>query len=403
MDADVIVVGAGPAGSAAAAQLAHAGHDVLLIDKVAFPRDKTCGDAITPRGVRALQHLGAFESIAARAHRLDGASLVSPSGLTLRVSFNDVLRDWPPFALVLPRVQMDDLLLAFALSKGARFMGECRVVGLFETSGGAGVIARQGPEDRPVAWSARTVVLAVGAHMGLLQQAGLLRETPPVISAARAYWQNVDGDPDNLCFYFDRRLPLGYAWLFPTGPRQANIGLGVFPGSPARQGQSTPALLADFVRHYPPLRERLQRAGPVGPTRAFPIRADFPPPRLTQNRFLLVGEACGLVNPVTGEGIDLALESGLIAAESIHHALKARASASAPFERYEQALRRRFSAYFRELRWLRNIVMRRRPLEILIDRSSRRPDLLAVITRLSLGLISPRVAFSPRVWRDLLF
>ncbi|MCS6774270.1 MAG: geranylgeranyl reductase family protein [Thermoflexales bacterium] len=400
-DAEVLIVGAGPAGSALAAQLAAAGHDTLLIDKADFPRDKTCGDALTPRAVRALEQLGMLETVVAQAHRVEAAGLIAPSGLTTRVRFDQFLDGWPPYALVVPRAQLDNTLREFAIAKGVRFVGRCKVEGLFEADGRAGVLARQG--DRLMALTARIVALAVGAHTGLLRTAGLLRETPPTIPAARGYWRNVAGDQDTLWFYFDRRLRLGYAWLFPTGDCGANVGLGLYRASTDQTVRSASSLLAEFLGDYTPLRERLSGAQPNGPARGFPIRTDFPPPCLVQNRFVLVGEACGLVNPVTGEGIDLALESGLLAAEAIAQALVRSGDVARGLIRYEQELRRRYAAYFREMRWLRGVVMRPRALDILIRKGAERPELMRAIVHLSLGLASPRLVLSWKVWRDVLF
>ena len=402
LDADVLVVGAGPTGNAVAAQLASAGWDVLLVDKARFPREKTCGDAVTPRGVKALQDLGALDLVASQAHRVNGASLISPSGHSLSIPFAKYLDGWPPYTLVLPRIELDNVLREFAVSQGVRFLDDCRVIGLFENDRGAGVVARRG--GKAVSLSARVVVLAVGANMGLLRETGLLTAIPPAIPAARGYWQDVDGDEDEIWFYFDGKLRLGYAWLFPTGGQQANIGLGLFHPRQLDEFHSSATLLAAFVAGYPPIRDRLQQARQIGMTKGFPIRTDFPPKQIVKNRFVLAGEACGLVNPITGEGIDLALESGMLVAEAIDTALGAsRNDEAVSLQACDRALRSRFAAYFREIRWLRDIVMRPRALDILIRKGDEHPELMASIAYLSLGLASPRVVLNWKVWRDILF
>lgn len=398
LDADVIVVGAGPAGSAAAAQLASAGWDVLMVDRADYPRDKTCGDAVAPRAIKMLHALGAHNAVAAQSHKVTAAELVSPSGRHLRLTFDQHLDGWPHYVLTIPRLSLDNILRQHAVSKGARFLAQVKVTGPLAdgTRGVAAVHAGQ-----PASLRARAVVLAVGANMALLKAFGFLDRPPGVIPAARGYWQDVQGGEDSIWFYFDRRIRHGYAWLFPVGNRRANVGLGFLSPQRAAEFHSSASTLGRFIAEYRPIGERLQSARPAGPVKGYPIRTDFPPPRIARDGVALVGEACGLVNPVTGEGIDLALESGVIAAAEIDRAL--RADGSAALEHYEQAIRAHFGQLFHELRWLRDIVMRPTPLDILIGKGRTHPDLVTTIAYICLGLEMPRRMLGWKVWRDLLF
>jgi len=398
LTADVLVVGAGPAGSAAAARLAAAGWDVLLVDRAEFPRDKTCGDGLTPRAVRTLQTLGAFERVAARAHRLDAARIVSPGGHQLRIRFADHLDGWPHFALVLPRYELDDCLRQHAIASGARFLGDCKVIAPLPARSGA--VAQRGGES--LAIESRLVVLATGASLPLLRSFGFLRQLPPTVSAARAYWEGVEGPDDTMEFFFDRRFARGYLWLFPLGEGRANIGLGLFPYN----GQPRPSaarLLTEALADYAPLASRLRRARRLSPIKGYPLRTDFPHHPVVADGVLLAGEACGLVNPVTGEGIDLALESGLLAAAAADAALQRGDMAAATLSPYARELRSRFAAFFREMRWLVRWAMGPRALDILVRQGARHPDLARTITLVNLGLLPPRAAVSLRTWRDILF
>ncbi len=401
IDADVLIVGAGPAGCAAATYLARAGWRVLLVDRASFPRDKTCGDGLTPRAIAALEALGALERIVSLAHRITGARLFSPSGHQLHVRFAEHLDGLlPPFGLVVPRFRLDDALRMHAVAQGARFLGRYKATGPLPSPGEAGVVGLHKGRRRDL--RARLVILATGASLPLLRAYGFLDRMPPTVSAARGYWEGVQGAEDAFEFYFDRRLRRGYAWLFPLGQGRANIGIGLFPSREERIG-SAARLLPDFLEDHPVLRERLRRARLASPIKGYPLRTDFPHHPVVKPGVMLVGEACGLVNPVTGEGIDLALESGLLAARVADEALRAEEIPHRSLARYQRALNDAFAGFFREMRFLLRVATGPRALDILIRKAACRPRLARTIIRINLGMTLPRAALSPRTWRDILF
>ncbi|HPV08967.1 MAG TPA: FAD-dependent monooxygenase, partial [Aggregatilineales bacterium] len=124
---EILVIGAGPGGSAAARALAEAGHEVLLIDSADFPRDKTCGDGLTPMAVRTLRKMGVLAQVkAAGAQRIDYNRITGPFGLSATMAFAEYQPDYP-YALVLPRLILDDVLRRYALVAGAEFRGRVRV------------------------------------------------------------------------------------------------------------------------------------------------------------------------------------------------------------------------------------------------------------------------------------
>lgn len=350
---DIAIVGAGPAGSTCAALLARSGHSVLLLDREEFPRDKVCGDGITPRGARLLARIGALEPVAEKARANDGVRL---RGIGHSVTIPFTREPGRPSALlVLPRLILDQVLLEQACAAGAQFHPARKVLRIDDRADDncCTVYCKSG-EDVEVAYRARLVVVATGAATALVRQVGLLSAKPPVEHAARVYFEDIDGLDRNVTLFFDGVDAPGYGWVFPTGPRSANIGCGVFSAHAPQQA----ARLAQLLRDHPLLAPLTRRARQSGPIRAFSMRTDFHPDHVVRGRVAAIGEAAGLVNPITGEGIDYAFESALFLAEAIGaEGIDGAATLSASLERYRRRLARRFDGRFRVYRWIQRHCM----------------------------------------------
>ena len=345
---DVIIVGAGPGGSAAAAELARRGCRVLLLDKADFPRDKTCGDGLTPRAVVALGRLGLGELLAG-VPRLGRALVVAPDGAAGTTDLQ-AGPGVPDYVQIVPRLVLDNALRQHALAAGAEFVSPVHVTRLARRDDGVEVSGEQ--RGQPVAFQARAAIVATGASPALLAQMGLLRHPPRVGLAVRGYFEGLTGlAADQIQFRFDGVPMPGYAWIFPTSASTANIGLGLFVGQggraleSARAPQSARAAFEHW-RQWPAVRQTLGDARLAGPLKGFPIRADFLDSPTVAERVLVVGEAAGLVNPLTGDGIDFALESGLLAAEHLAAQLAAGDLSARALAGYARALRRRYTTLF---------------------------------------------------------
>ncbi|MGH2619107.1 MAG: NAD(P)/FAD-dependent oxidoreductase, partial [Anaerolineales bacterium] len=324
---DTIVVGAGPGGSAAALHLARQGLQVLLLDRHAFPRDKTCGDGLSPEAQRILDRLGLAELAPQRGFRIDSMSVTSPSGARFEAALDP---DGQP-GYVVPRIALDDGIRSGAIAAGAEFIGQVRVTGIDEREG---TVSAAGSASNH-SWQTRSVILAVGANMGLLKSLGLLPARPSLGYAARVYVDGLPKQPHQLQFRFDG-IPLpGYGWIFPTSSSSANIGMGVFKAA----RDSIYELLDHFLAH-PAITDLIGSGRSRRPTKAYPLRLDFHRSPLRRGRLLLVGEAAGLVNPFSGEGIDYALESGVLAGECLEHCFNAGDWSERALSNYERRLRR---------------------------------------------------------------
>ncbi|MFI6506204.1 geranylgeranyl reductase family protein [Streptosporangium sp. NPDC050855] len=322
-DADVIVVGAGPAGSTTAFHLAQAGLDVLLLEKTTFPREKVCGDGLTPRAVKQLIAMG-IDIDAPGWVRNKGLRVVG-GGMRFELDWPE-LASYPDFGLVRTRQDFDEILAGNAVKAGVRLVQGVNVTApiLDERSGHVvGVVAKR--EGEEVSYRSRLVVAADGNSTRISLAMGLhKREDRPMGVAVRTYFESPRHDDDYLETWLelwdgDTLLP-GYGWIFGVGDGTSNVGLGLLNTSESFKGMDYRDLLKRWVKGMPP------EWGYVEENMTSPIRGAALPmafnrqPHYTRG-LVLVGDAGGMINPFNGEGIAYAMESGHIAAESIVQAL----------------------------------------------------------------------------------
>lgn len=391
---DVLIVGAGPAGSGLAYFLAQQGRDVLLIDKAEFPRDKTCGDGLTPRALGVLQHMGALEAVAAAGHRLNGIHFYALHGQRL-TSPIPRWKDLPTHLLVVPRYRLDDVLRRHAEAAGAEFRPRVEATRVI-SEGGQMVGVEANTPAGPQTLRARQTVLAVGASVGLLERASLLRATPHFGRAARAYYHGMTGLTDAIEFHLDS-IPLpGYGWVFPISPTAANVGVGYFTPPGQKPKHASPKQALGVLLDQPAVARRLAGAQPDGPTRGYPLRFDFPTAQVAFPGLLLAGEAAGLVNPLTGEGIDYALESAEVAAEVLAGARRLNASPAQTAQDYARAMRSRFLRAFVSITRVRDVYFKPWLFDKVARAALRYDDFLEMFVQVCLGNLSPEQGLTPR-------
>jgi geranylgeranyl reductase family protein len=398
---DVVVVGAGPGGSATASFLARGGLDVLLIDRASFPRDKTCGDGLTPRALAVLEDMNLLKELAGVGLCANGLEIHAPSGAVIRMPVPHK-PGYPHHFLVVPRHALDDRIRMRALRSGATFHGGVHIQGVEQMADRLHLTGQRAGHDYQA--EGRVLVLALGANMRLLQELGFLSKRPRVVLAARAYFEGVAGLTDRLQARF-AGVPLpGYGWVFPLSPTSANIGLGFWPRGPWSRGRPGTAAAA-FQRFVegPDLRDMLAAAEQTGPVRSYPIRTDFPSTPTSVGRILLVGESAGLVSPLTGEGIDFALESGKMAAHQILEMFEAADFSRERFSRYDRSLREAFLRLFRFLRLIRALYINPLLLERFIAVAGRRPELKSLLVDILVGHEDAAKGLSFSTLRKVLF
>lgn len=313
---DVLVVGAGPAGSACALWLARAGFDVLLADQHTFPRDKVCGDGLIPDAHAALRRLGVYDEVAALAQHVSHLRCVGP-----RAGFVDV----PGTLSVLPRMVFDDVLVRAAQRAGARLLAPLRFEApLLDGERVAGARFRVGGREHDIA--ARWVVLATGAVPQALMAAGLCDRRMPSGVALRGYVRNeaMAGRITQMQIVWHRRLRGGYGWIFPAPGGLFNIGTGltdshvvVRKGKGRMQEVNLRQMLDDFYAVYPLAGELVAGGELQGQIKGAPLRCTLRGARWSRPGLLATGEAVGSTYAFSGEGIGKAMETGLLAAEAL--------------------------------------------------------------------------------------
>jgi len=396
-DADVIVVGAGPAGSTTAYYLAQAGLDVLLLEKSRFPREKVCGDGLTPRGVKALVAMGISVSEQDGWVRNKGLRVIG-AGQRLELPWPE-LSSYPDYGLVRPRTDLDQMLARRAQQAGARLLEGLTVTGpvLHERTGRiTGVTAKPADGDGERTYRARVIVAADGNSSRLSVAMGLRkRDDRPLGVAVRTYYRSPRHDDDHLESWLDlwdgdRLLP-GYGWIFGMGDGTSNVGLGLLNTSAAFGHTDYHALLRRWLQGMP------AEWGFTEENRTQPIRGAALPMGFNRTPpyyrgLLLVGDSGGMVNPFNGEGIAYAMETGEILARTITQALARarRTETERVLAGYPRALSQAYGGYYAAGRVFVKAIGRPGLMRFATKHAMTRPALMAFALKLLANLTDPR-------------
>jgi geranylgeranyl reductase family protein len=310
---DVLVVGAGPAGSAAAAWAARAGLDVVLADAAVFPRDKTCGDGLTPRAIGELQRLGLEDWL--RAHTVNQGLRAHGFGQTLHLPWpGGTLPSW---GSAVARTELDDHLRTTAIKAGAEAIDGARAVDVRREGGRvAAVVFRSGSETYEIKCERVVVADGVRSPLGKLLGREWHRDTVYGV-AGRSYVASEMSDDPWISSHLELRgedgeILSGYGWIFPLGTGEVNLGVG----SLATSKRPANVAVKPLMQHYADeRREDFQLTGELrAPTSAL-LPMGGAVSHVAGPNWALIGDAAACVNPLNGEGIDYGLESGRMVAE----------------------------------------------------------------------------------------
>jgi geranylgeranyl reductase family protein len=356
---DVVIVGAGPSGSACAFWLARAGWSVCLVEKKIFPREKTCGDGLTPRSVYQLQEMGLEREVAKHGHRYNGLRAFG-FGQTMEMKWPEH-PVFPNYGYTITRFNLDGMVAEHAEGLGATLLNGVEVTDLLEPSesltgglrGAKGVIVKEKETGEYGEIRARYVVVADGQNSRIGRELGVARNKDwPMGMALRGYYTSDRHDEPWIDSHLDIRDPHGtvvpgYGWIFPLGDGRVNVGVGLLSTGGAWKGVNTTKLQEYFVAQTanewglnddtccgPPTGGRLPMGLALGPH----VGANT----------LTIGDAAGAVNPFNGEGIAYGYESGRLAASVLAEALVA--SDSTLLGHYDELLDEAYGDYYKVAR-----------------------------------------------------
>ena len=372
---DVVIVGAGPSGSSCAYWLADAGWDVAVVEKKRFPREKTCGDGLTPRAVRQLADMG-LEGALAGSHRHTGLRSCG-WGLVLEMPWPEH-PVFPPYGYTITRHDLDGLVAERAQKAGATLHQHTEVLEplltessgaevleplLAESSGAeaalrgeaslpacAGVVVRDLDTGRTREVRGRYVVVADGSNSRIGRQLGTTRQRGfPLGMALRGYYRSPRHDDPCIESHLDIRdargeVVPGYGWIFPLGDGRVNVGVGLLSTEQRWKGVNTSRLMEAFVAGAPKS-WGLSEETSCGPPTGGKLPMSFAVGPRTGPNLVVIGDASGAINPFNGEGIAYGYETGRLAAASVSEALSGEGPAA--IARYEDRLSEAYDDYYR--------------------------------------------------------
>jgi geranylgeranyl reductase family protein len=389
-DVEVLVVGGGPAGAATGYWLAQAGHDVAIVERKTFPREKTCGDGLTPRAVRQLADMGLADRLE-QFHRFEGLRATA-HGRALELPWPPH-PEFPPYGYVVRRRDLDEFVAENAVKAGATlWQGAEAVAPVVDRGFVRGAVIRRREAGAPETVRARYVVVADGANSRFGRALGTFRTREwPYGTAIRGYWESPLHDEPWIESALDVKdragnpLP-GYGWIFPVGDGTVNVGVGLVSTFRDFKSVNTTHLLHEYVATAPPYWElrpadgcgkptsgRLPMGGSVGP-KAGPT-------------WLVVGDAAGTVNPFNGEGIDYAYETGRIAAEVLHEALVGHDPLV--LTTYERRIQETYALYFKVGRLFATVIGRPALMRELTRVGMRSRTLMEWVLRIMANILRP--------------
>ena len=349
---DVLVIGAGPSGASCAYWLAKEGHDVVLLERKSFPREKTCGDGLTPRSVRQLQDMGLGPELLAW-HRYEGLRSHG-FGRTIEMSWPSV-RDLPGYGYVVTRKDLDALVAGHAAKAGATLWERTEAASpVIEAGALRGAhIETKGDGGRSGQVKARYVVVADGANSRFGWALGNQRNRSyPQGMALRGYWTSPRHDEPWIDSWLDLKdvsgnaMP-GYGWIFPLGDGRINVGVGLLTTASIWKGLNTTQMLEAFCQFAPPS-WGIRPETCLGPATGGRLPMGFSVGPRSGPTHLVVGDAGGMINPFNGEGIAYGYETGRIAAQVLHEALVT--DDAGALRAYEQRLQAEYGLYYRVAR-----------------------------------------------------
>jgi geranylgeranyl reductase family protein len=398
---DVVIVGAGPAGSACAYWLAQAGWDVVVVEKKHFPRVKTCGDGLTPRAVRQLADMGMEEALAG-SHKYTGLR-AHGFGQSVEMQWPEHPH-FPSYGYTITRHDLDGLVADRAVQAGATLLMDTEVVApdVDEAAGPSptlpflsGVRVKDKTAGAERTLKARYVVVADGANSRIGRMLGTSRQRElPLGMALRGYYSSDRHDDQFIESHLDIRdaegaVVPGYGWIFPMGDGRVNVGVGVLSSDQRWRGVNTSTLMDAFV-DFAPKSWGLSPETCLGPPTGGKLPMCFSVGPRAGGNVVLVGDAAGSINPFNGEGISYGYETGRLAAAALGHALTDQGSWA--LSDYESQLSAAYGPYYKVARAFVHLISNPQAMKACVTVGMRSEYFMSQLLRIMANLMRPDAA-----------
>ncbi len=368
---DVIIIGAGPGGCSAAYFMSKAGYDVLLVDRTSFPRDKTCGDGLSVTALTVLEKIGVLERIEAiKPWKCDGVIITSPDDVLMRGRTRPVPGSYN-YGYVIPRQIFDTILFDHVKNlPHVTVKEECSFKDfIYEGKNIRGIRARHGNDELEA--RCEYIIGADGVHSTVARKLGT--HADPSITkafAVRAYFDNVDGLEHCISLHYEKAILPGYAWIFPTGERSANVGVGLICQD--KSTKNIKNLFEIFISQNRFAREKLKNAVMVeGSFKGAHLSTGTMGVKRSFGNVLLVGDAAGFVDALTGEGIFYALKSGEFAATAIIQGLSGKSNRAIVYRIYDHLWRKEFRSDIIFGNIFQRVMTKKSMINLMISRTSK--------------------------------
>ena len=353
---DCIVVGAGPGGSTAATILSKKGKRVLLLEKEKFPRDKTCGDAISGKSLALLKELGLVDAIEKSEHSsIMGVMFSSPNGTVASISFGKSEQQMKNSGGAPPgdvpagpakigrgytcRRHVYDNLLFQNAKKSCDVLEDMAATALVKENGKVAGVKAKGADGTEYEFRGKMVVGADGANSLVAREIrGAQIDPNHTCIAHRTYYSGVGGMKGYIEIHFVKSIMPGYFWIFPLENGIANVGVGMMMDDVKKHGTDLGKAMENIIKNNPLFKERFANAKMISPLKAWQLPFGSKKRKVHAENVLLVGDAAGLIDPFSGEGIGNAMLSGKMAAEVAYEALVAGDTSEHFLSRYEERL-----------------------------------------------------------------
>jgi geranylgeranyl reductase family protein len=396
---DVVVVGAGPSGSSCAYWLAQAGWDVVVVEKKVFPREKTCGDGLTPRAVRQLADMG-LEDALAGSHRNTGLRSFG-FGQSIEMPWPEH-PNFPDYGYTITRHDLDGLVAGRAAQTGATLLQGTEVVGVVADDSVpastlpalSGVTVREKGARSTRVIKAHYVVVADGSNSRVGRMLGTSRRRDlPMGMALRGYYRSDRHDDPFIESHLDIRdaegaVVPGYGWIFPMGDGRVNVGVGLLSTEQRWKGVNTSTLMDTFVA-YAPKSWGLSPETSLGPPTGGKLPMGLSVGPRAGHNVLIVGDASGAINPFNGEGIAYGYETGRLAAAALGHALTG--AGPRALAAYDRDLAAAYGPYYKVARAFVHLISHPDAMRLCVSIGMRSDLLMNQLLRIMANLMRPDV------------